>query len=151
MLGTNRSVNLVVERGIRWHGLIDDLLGRSDLGLARLDLYRGGTESRHGFVCGVLDALGASGVVPERQHLAAFSRVLGSIGPRRLVLQNFDIVANRPEYDVDLFAAVLYEVRDQRNLVLLLQSHLPVANLMPNGHQWSNDLGLRTVMLREKP
>ena len=70
LLATNRSVNLVVERGIRWQGLIDDLLARAELRLARLDLYKVVEETEHEIVRGVLDALGASGVVPQKDHLA---------------------------------------------------------------------------------
>ena len=150
LLLENHSVNLVVDRGIRWHGLIDDLVGRPDLRLGLLDLFKGGAETRHGFVNSALEQLGAA-AVPRQNHLAHFSRVLGTLGQRRLALQNFDIVAQRPEYDVDLFAALLYEVRQVRTIVLLLQSHVPVANLAPSGHQWSIDLGLYTVNLQTRP
>lgn len=110
LLAANRSVNLVVEHGIRWHGMIDDLVGRAGLGLGRLDLYKGGTETRHGFVAGVLEALGTIATIPKQGHLARFSQILGTLGQRRLALENFDIVTQRREYDADLFAALLYEV-----------------------------------------
>jgi hypothetical protein len=151
VLATNKSVNLVVDPGIRWAGLIDDLAGRSALRLARLDLFQGGTETRHGFVSAVLGKLGHSGTIPEKEHLATFNKLLARLGPRRLALEHFDFVAQRPEYDVNLFTTLLYEVTKARTLVLLLQSHSPVANLLPNGPTWSEDLGLHTVNFHAGP
>ena len=146
LLAANSSVNLVVDRGVRSAGLIDDLVSRKPLRLARLDQYQGNTETRHGFVSAVLGELGYSGSIPEKNHLATFSKLLIRLGPRRLALEHFDFVQYRPEYDASLFAELLYEVK-HRNLVLLLQSHSAVATLLPGGPDWSKDMGLVTVNL----
>ena len=53
LLTSNRSVNLVVDAGVRSVGLIDDLAGSKTLRLARLDLFQGSTETRYGFVSAV--------------------------------------------------------------------------------------------------
>ena len=68
LLENNRSVNFVVHGDVRWHGLIYDLCARPALKLVSVDLERGVTMPRDGFVAGA----GSAG--HDAQHPFAASR-----------------------------------------------------------------------------
>jgi hypothetical protein len=84
------------------------------------------------------------------EDLAVFSRVIGQGDRTTLGLLRFDYVQGRRGYDKDLHGALRYLVRDARKLVLLVQSHAPVAKLLP-GAAFSSEEFLVPVFLRAHP
>jgi hypothetical protein len=150
-LENNRSVNLVVHGDARWSALISDLCARPVLKLASVDLERGATVPRDGFVAAVLAALGgARNIPPPPRDLAEFDRILTERGLSRVALRHFDMVLFRPDYDMNLFASLRHLVMTERRLVLLVHSRAPVATLLPQGHQLSH-IDFATVELRAAP
>ncbi|MBV8230032.1 MAG: toll/interleukin-1 receptor domain-containing protein [Planctomycetaceae bacterium] len=152
-LGRGESVNLIVGAGVRWRPLIEDL--RRDSSLAELgivDLEDPVTASRPGLVGAILQACGVTGVsVPAKPNdLVELGRVLTSHRTARVALIKFDLAAHRPEYELDLFAALRYLTMESRKLVLLVQSRIPFAALLPHDHPLSS-INLTTVELRGRP
>ena len=122
-LESNRSVNLVVHGDVRWRELIDELLGRPALKLAAVDLENPVAVPRDRFIAALLAELGAARPVPPAPYdLPVLGQALQALGRSRVVLQHFDMVLHRQDYNVDLFAALRYLVMDVRQLVLLVQS-----------------------------
>ena len=147
----DQSVNLVVKGQVRWQGLIDDLAEHSVLKLARVDLQDPATVPRRGLIEVMLGALGTKAAVPPPpEDLPELGRVLSSLGRSRVALYHFDMAPHRTEYDVNLFGALRYFVRDKRRLVLFVQSRTPFLALLPRGHPLS-DIDLKTVELQALP
>jgi hypothetical protein len=147
LLQQDQSLNLVTKGSVQWRGLIDDLAARPQLKFARVDLEHPSTVSRRGLIASIVCAFGATNDVPDPpEDLPFLSRMLGASGRLRLVLQHFDLVSFRQEYDVNLFASIRYLVMDTRQLVLLVQSRAPFQSLVPRGHPLSV-IDLKTVEL----
>lgn len=148
------SVNLIVQGKVKWRPLIQDL--RRDPSLADLrevDLRNPETYARKALVEAILAACGIPGPVPDKPHdLVEFGRALRL---RRiaahLALTHFDHVAHRDDYEIDLFAALRYEMTESRKLVLLIQSRKPFLSLIPHDHPFSSITNLKTVELRGRP
>lgn len=150
-LENNRSVNLVVHGDVRWRELIDDLRARPALKLAAVDLENPVAVPRDRFIAALLVELGVARPVPAAPYdLPELGAALQALGLSRVVLQHFDMVLHRPDYNVDLFASLRYLVMDARQLVLLVQSRAPVASLLPGGHPLSH-IDFATVELRAAP
>jgi len=147
-LERGQSVNLVVDGAVKWKELLADLQ-RGDLSdLVAVDLERGTTVSRRGLVAEILRAFGVVAAVPPEPHdLEELDRFLSARRRSRLALTHFHMVAYRPAFDLDLFAALRYLVTESRQLVLLVQSRRPFSTLLPAGHPLSES-GLQTVELR---
>jgi TIR domain len=151
LLESSRSVNLVVHGDVRWRDLIDELRARPALKLAAVDLENPVAVPRDRFIAALLAELGAARPVPAAPYdLPVLGQALQALGLSRVVLQHFDMVLHRPDYNVDLFAALRYLVMDARQLVLLVQSRAPVASLLPQGHPLSH-IDFATVELRAGP
>jgi hypothetical protein len=151
LLSQDKSVNLVVRGSVRWQGLIEDLMARPTLRLARVDLQDPATVPRRGLVHTILGALGVSGHVPDPpDDLPRLGDILAKLGRSRLALYHFDMVLHRPDYDANLFAALRYVIMDRRQLVLLIQSRTPLSGLLPGDCPLS-ELDLKTVELHECP
>ncbi len=98
----------------------------------------------------MLGVFGSRADVPQPpEDLPHFGRVVGALGRSRLALQHFDIVLARPDYDVNLFAAIRHLVMDKRQLVLLVQSRTPFAALLPRGHPLS-EIDVKTIELQAR-
>jgi hypothetical protein len=152
-LGRGESVNLITGVGVRWRPLIEDL--RRDSPLAELgvvDLQNPVTVSRPGLVGEILQACGVTGLpVPDKPNdLVELGRRLPSHRTAWVALIGFDLAAHRPEYELDLFAALRYLTMESRKLVLLVQSRIPFAALLPHDHPLSS-MNLTTVELRGRP
>src|SRR5512135_1734298 len=152
-LGRGESVNLhIVGAGVRWKPLIEDLRRDSSLaGLGVVDLENPLTASRPGLVGAILRACGVTSPVPDKPNdLVELGRVLTSHHTARVALIHFDWAAHRPEYELDLFAALRYLTMESRKLVLLIQSRTPFTALLPHDHPLSS-IDLKTVELRGQP
>lgn len=146
------SVNLMVEGNVRWRPLVEAIrAGRlADLGV--VDLDDPDTYSRRGLVGAILNACGAPVDVPDGpDDLASLKRVLKNRPVTRVALTHFERVADRPRaYGLELFDALQYLVRESRMLVLLIQSRVPFAALVPKDHLLSS-IDLKTVELKGRP
>jgi hypothetical protein len=148
------SVNLTVQGEVKWRPLIEDL--RRDPSLADLrgvDLTDPETYARQTLVQAILSACGVPGPVPDKPHdLVEFGRAL-KLRPNaaHLALTHFDHVAHRADYEIDLFAALRYQMTESRKLVLLIQSRKPFLSLLPKEHPLSTITAPKTVELRERP
>jgi hypothetical protein len=147
LLERNQSVNLIVNRQVKWRGWIEDLVARPELRLTPIDLYDPDTVPRRGLIRTMLRALGAPGnVPPSPEDLPELGRVLAALGRSRMVIKHFDIVRHRKGYDANLFAALRFAIMDQRQLVLLIHSEAPFSALLPRDHPLS-DIDLKMVEL----
>lgn len=147
-LERGQSVNLVVVGAVAWRELLTDLRRGELADLVQVNLEKPTTVSRRGLIAEILRELGIMiSVPPEPEDLIEIDHHLTARRRSRLVLTHFDLVAHRPAYGVDFFAALRYLVTESRQLVLLIQSRRPFATLLPAGHPLSES-GLQTVELR---
>lgn len=156
-LGRDESVNLIVHGEPSWVELISRIqtdlsemrLAGNDLGV--VDLESGAANSRPGLVSEILRACGAPTNVPgEPEDLVVLDRVLRGREMSRVGLIHFDMVQHRPNYEVNLFAALRNLMMTERKLVLLVQSRAPFEVLLPANHPISF-VDVKTVELRGRP
>lgn len=148
------SVNLTVQGKVQWKPLIDDLRRDPSLtDLREVDLRNPETYARKALVEAILAACGIPGPVPDKPHdLVEFGRALKlRRNAAHLVLTHFDHVAHRADYEIDLFAALRYEMTESRKLVLLIQSQKPFLTLLPKEHPFSSITTPQTVELKGRP
>jgi len=69
----------------------------------------------------------------------------------RLAIVHFDMVRFRPDYDVNLFAALRNLMMESRKLVLLIESDEFFVSLLPAGHPLSSITAIKTVELKGLP
>ena len=148
-LKRNQSVNLVVNSNATWRGLLEHIVSDHIPALATVNLERPATASRQGLLIEILKGLGDRVSLPdEPKDLTEFDRVFSSRpGVSHIALTHFDLTLYRPQYGVDLFAALRYLIMDSRKLVLLVQSRTSFAALLPRGHPLS-EIDIKTVELR---
>ncbi len=148
-LERGQSVNLVVDGGVVWRPLLDELGRRHFPGLVRVDLERGSAESRRGLLTQILSGMGHRvNLPPPPEDLVEFDRLVFSGPPVTLALAHFDRVVERgEEYGLGFFSALRNLIMDERRLVLLAQSRAPFAALLPSNHPLS-PIDLKTVKLR---
>jgi hypothetical protein len=150
-LGRGQSVNLVVRVRVQWRAMLDHLKAERLPGLALVNLEQGAAASRRGLIAEILQRLGRRVEVPAApDDLAELDRVIGAGDGALVCLMHFDQVAVRPQYGHDLFAALRYLMMDARKLVLLVESRMPFAALLPRGHPLS-EMDIKTVELRGAP
>jgi hypothetical protein len=152
-LDDRRSVNFVVERGVQWRGLIDDIMARPGKSFPVIHMNDGQVVLRNNFIETILDILGAPQSLSRiSEDLAILSRVIGQRTFTQLALLNFDFVKGRRSYDKDLHGALRYLIREARppRLQLLIQSHAPFAELLP-GAEFNSEDFLDPVFLRAQP
>lgn len=152
-LRRKESVNLVVKgKHIRWRELLEHIQKEYFPDLGMVDLQSGATVSRRGLAEEILKQCGVpENVPPEPEDLVVLDRQLSSKSFSRLILKHFDMVKNRKQYEVDLFASLRYLIMDSRKLSLLIQSHAPFLSLLPPNHPLSSITDLKTVELQAKP
>lgn len=149
LLEQAESVNLVSTGPVRWRGLINDLVTRSTLNLARVDLEDPSTVPRRGLIAAILEGLGSRAAVPHApEDLRHFGRMVGNLSRSAVALEHFDLALARSDYDVNLFAALRYVVTN-RQMVLLIQSRLPFLALLSPDHEFSH-IDLKTVELKAR-
>ena len=148
LLQRGQSVNLVVKDAPRWRELIEHLSAAHLPELRTVDLYNGETASRRALVEELLRACGVNQPVSAPpDDLVVLARALSaSPSPSRVALLHCDLIAARPDYDINLFAALRSLIMDARKLVLLVQSRRPFAQLVPHDHPLSA-IDLKTVEL----
>lgn len=148
-LKRNQSVNLVVSGRPQWRALIEHLCTDIIKDLKKIDLESGATMSRRGLVAEILQICGISSIsVPaEPEDLVELDRVLSARPISRLAITHFHEVVTRPYYDVNLFAALRYMLMESHKLVLLAQSRIPFAELLPQNHPLSS-IDIQMVELR---
>lgn len=147
-LERQQSVNLVITGHPRWRELVDGLRGDrlDDLGV--VDLDSGATASRRGFVTEILRASGVVAPVPNPpEDLVTLDFQLKQRPFTRLVLKDFDRVAARNDYNIDLFASLRHLIMDARKLSVLIQSRRPFLSFLPQDHPLSS-IDIKTVELR---
>jgi hypothetical protein len=151
-LERGESVNLTVEGNVRWWPLIEEIRAGDLADLGVVDLEDPDTYSRRGLVGAILNTCGVLAAVPDVPNdLAELKRVLKSRLVTRVALVHFHHVTHRiPIYGSDLFVALRYLVKDARTLILLIQSRIPFAALLPKDHPLS-PINLKTVELKERP
>jgi len=147
-LQRGQSVNLVVGGDPRWRELIEHLSAAHLPELRTVDLARGATASRRALVEELLKACGVNQPVPAPpEDLVVLDRALSACPtPSRVALLHCDRMADRSDYDINLFDALRYLIMDARKLVLLVQSRRPFAQLVPHDHPLSA-IDLKTVEL----
>lgn len=148
LLQRGQSVNLVVQENPRWRELIEHVRYAHLPELRTVDLARGATASRRALVEEMLKACGVNQPVPAPpEDLVVLDRaLLACPTPSRVALLHGDLIAGRPDYDINLFAALRSLIMDARKLVLLVQSRRPFAQLVPHDHPLSA-IDLKTVEL----
>jgi hypothetical protein len=149
-----QSVNLTVQGKVKWKPLIEDLRRAPLLAdLCEVDLRNPETYARKALVEAILSACGIPGPVPDKPHdLVEFGRSLRlRPKPAHLALTHFDHVAHRADYEIDLFAALRYQMTEARKLVLLIQSQKPFLNLLPKEHPLSSITTPQIVELKGRP
>jgi hypothetical protein len=151
-LGRNESLNLVVRgRHIKWRKLLDHIRACHFKDMGTVDLQSGSTASRAGLVSEILKAAGMTTTVPRQpgQDLIAFDQAFRKRSSKaRVIITHFDVVVDRPYYDMNLFAAMRYVLTKSRKLVLLIQSRKSFAKILPRENPLSSISSLRTVELR---
>ena len=86
----------------------------------------------------ILNALDAKVKVPEEpEDLEELARVIEGRSLSRVALLHFDVVKHRPDYDVNLYAALRHLMAEKRKLVLLIVSRAPLAVLLPKDNPLS--------------
>jgi hypothetical protein len=152
------SVNLVVPRVARhskpkWQELLAHLQKDYFPDLGEIDLERGVNNARHGLVAEMLQACGTSLPVPKAPDdlitLAKYFEQRPT--PARIALTHFDMVVYRPNYEVNLFAALRHLMTEQRKLALLIHSRAHFVELLPINHPLSSISNLITVELNGRP
>jgi hypothetical protein len=118
-----------------------------------VDLEDPETYSRQGLVKAILLSCGTADPVPDKpQDLVALGRALRKRHTAaQVALTRFDHVTHRPEYEIDLFAAMRHAMTESRKLVLLIQSRRPFLTLIPQDHPFSSITNLQTVELKGRP
>ena len=139
-LERGESVNLVVRnRSVDWRAWIDQFAATRFKDIAVVDLGHPRAVPRNGLISEILKATGRSKAgVPQPPNDLPFLADAFENGSRsHLALKHFDYVKDRVHYGRDLFSSLRWLVMDARKLVLLAQTHVPIANLLPPEHELS--------------
>lgn len=147
-LHRNESVNLVISGHPKWQKLIQHIKDDHFPDIGIVDLESGATASRRGLVEEILKACCSPTNVPSGDDdLVKLNRILNQRRISRLAIEHFDMVTHRPNYGVDLFAALRNLIMTCHKLILLVQSRIPFSALLPQNHPLSS-LELKVVELR---
>jgi hypothetical protein len=153
-LNRDQSVNFVVDgNGIKWKELIEHI--RKDFlpDLSIMDLQNGMTVPRWGFIEQLLKAAGMPTAVPKQgdEDLVVLARSFQNYSgsARRVAIIYFDLAGHREHYNWNLYGTVRNLISESRKLVLLIQSHKSLANLLPPDNPVSSllDTSIKTVDL----
>jgi hypothetical protein len=139
-LERGESVNLVIRnRNVDWRVWIDQFTATRFKDIAVVDLGHPRAVPRNGLISEILKATGRSNVtVPQPPNDLPFLADAFENGSRsHLAVKHFDYVKDRIHYGNDLFSSLRWLVMDARQLVLLAQTNVPIANLLPPKHELS--------------
>lgn len=152
------SVNLVVPHVVKrskpkWRELLEHLQKDYFPEMGEVNLERGVNNARHGLVAAMIQACGASLSVPkEPDDLITLAQYFEQRPtPARIALTHFDMVVHRPNYEINLFAALRHLMTEQRKLALLIHSRTHFVELLPANHPLSSISNLITVELHGRP
>ena len=146
-LERGESVNLVIRnRNVDWRAWFDQFTATRFKDIAVVDLGHPRAVPRNGLISEILKATGRSNaaVPPPPDDLPYLADAFENGSRSHLALKNFDYVKDRVHYGHDLFRSLRWLVMDARQLVLLAQTHVPIANLLPPEHQVSK-IDFKTV------
>ena len=146
-LKRGESVNLVVKNGVDWRRWIDQLRETRFKEIAVVDLENPRTIPRDGLISEILKETRRSNanVPPPKRDLPFLANAIEN-GPRcHLAITHFDSVKRRDHYGPDLFSSLRY-LSEKRKLVLLAQTKVPIANLLPPENEVSK-IDFKTVEL----
>jgi hypothetical protein len=139
-LERGESVNLVVKNGnVDWRRWIDQLAATRFKDIAVIDLENPRAVPRNGLIREILKATGRSNaaVPPPPDDLPLLADAFETGSRSHLALKHFDCVKDRVHYGPDLFSSLRWLVMEARQLVLLAQTYVPIANLLPPKHELS--------------
>jgi len=148
-LGRGESVNLVVKNGnVDWRLWVDQLRETRFKDIAVVDLEDPRAVPRKGLIGEILKATGRSNapVPPPQDDLPFFGNAIENGSRCHLAIKHFDIVKDRDHYGLDFFHSLRWLVMDARKLVLLAQTKVPIANLLPPENDVSK-IDFKTVEL----
>jgi hypothetical protein len=147
-LERGESVNLVVKNGVDWRPWIDQFEATRLKGIAVVDLGHPRAIPRNGLIGEILKATGHGNVaVPQPpSDLPFFSDIFENGSRTHLALTRLDYVKDRGHYGPDLFHTLRWLVMDARKLVLLAQTKVPIATLLPPTNDISK-IDFKTVEL----
>jgi hypothetical protein len=154
LLERDCTVNLLVTaNGVAWRGMIDDLAARPMTRMTRVDLHDPRTIERPGLLGCMLSEGGAVGAIASApRDLVEFQRVvLSRPTVSRVALLHFDMIRDR-DYGADYVATIRSLAGEARKLVLLIQSHSPLTNLLrPEWQTIMSQIVPSVVELRGRP
>jgi hypothetical protein len=139
-LERGESVNLVVKnRNVDWRAWIDALAATRFKDIAVVDLGHPRAVPRNGLIGEILKATGRSNaaVPPPPNDLPFLADAFENGSRSHLAFKHFDYVKDRVHYGADLFSSLRWLVMDARQLVLLAQTNVPIATLLPSKHELS--------------
>jgi hypothetical protein len=147
LLERRKSVCLhVINEMANWRALMDDVLDRLQTPTRQLDLYRGATKTRAGFINCILDrpARHPPAGGPGFELVELDEAVQAMTGSLTLAIRHFDHMSAHFKADADVFVRNL--IMDSRKLVLFVQTRKPFATLLPSDHKLST-IDINTVEL----
>jgi hypothetical protein len=139
-LERGESVNLVVRnRNVDWRAWIEQFAATRFKEIAVVDLGHPRAVPRNGLISEILKATGRSNtaVPPPPNDLPFLADAFETGSRSHLALKHFDYVKDRIHYGNDLFSSLRWLVMEARQLVLLAQTSVPIANLLPPKHELS--------------
>ncbi len=148
-LERGESVNLVVKNDdVKWRTWFAHLTDVRQIPLDIVDLEDPKTVARNGLIGAILRETGRSNaaVPPPPDDMTLLAEAFDHGARSLLALQHFDYVEEREHYGFDLFSSLRWLVMNQRQLVLLAQTVVPVATLLPPRHKLS-EIDFKTVEL----
>nr|WP_294545949.1 toll/interleukin-1 receptor domain-containing protein [uncultured Rhodopila sp.] len=150
-LDGGQSVNFIVTSGAKWRELIEDVANRPGKTFPLISMNAGETASRRSLIETILTNLHIQQTVPPPpEDLPVLSRVIKQRSRTLIGLLRFDYVKDRHDYDKDLHGTLRNLVRDERKLVLLVQSHAPFADVLP-GREFVSEDFLNPIFLPARP
>ena len=139
-LERGESVNLVVRNGkVDWRLWIDQLRETRFKQIAAIDLEHPRAVPRNGLIAEILRATGRSNanVPPPPDDLPFLADAFENGSRSHLAIKHFDSVKHRDHYGPDFFSSLRWLIMDAKQLVLLAQSNVPIADLLPPKHKLS--------------
>ena len=146
-LASGTSVNLVVPTGVKWRPLISQAINMTSPTCPLLSLADGATATRRAFIETILRSLGNQTTVRRSEDLVTLSNTIKARKTTTLAFLDFDWVKGRRGYDKDLHGTLRFLVRNERKLVLLIQSHVRFAEILP-GAEFNSEDFLRQIELK---
>lgn len=145
------SVNIVTYGKAKWRELLDHIRKEYFYDFGIIDVEDPKVTTRKALVEEILAQCGTHTIISKKtgEDLVTLGRVISEkTSPLRLIMKHFHEVMHRKYYDVELFSALRYLIMESRKLVLLIQSRMPFAEILPHDHPLSSVTNLKVVELR---